>query len=367
MYSIIEKRLWQDEQRILPVARVQFQQKVGWSQTAKQIFETLRFPMSIVPGTEEPGVCPPVIDPSISEGKQNRARLLRAWVEMSAWLTIYQKNSTALWCSNVIKLATVPRSLTLVGVNALDFAWKELGMTPAAYSQKTLVFAYFAQCRCDPVNTPRYFTALCQIAQALGDIGAAAPELQQIIIKESCHRYAPEKITDAIEVLGLSRERGPDTDVDDQSILEAWWSARCRLDDALRILADRRGSMLLWKAWVEQSMTPLEGVALCRIIRNGLGFPSSPVTAISAFSYGHAGIHTFDIVVQRIGKPHLRNCNISRQFGNRNGSTSTASRSLGACENGGVGDNTLRFSTATTYFTKRSNVPMTAEQITKWK
>lgn len=50
--------------------------------------------MSIVPGTEEPGVCPPVIDPSISEGKQNRARLLRAWVEMSAWLTIYQKNKT---------------------------------------------------------------------------------------------------------------------------------------------------------------------------------------------------------------------------------------------------------------------------------
>lgn len=93
LISIIEKRLWQDEQRILPVARVQFQQKVGWSQTAKQIFETLRFPMSIVPGTEEPGVCPPVIDPSISEGKQNRARLLRAWVEMSAWLTIYALSS----------------------------------------------------------------------------------------------------------------------------------------------------------------------------------------------------------------------------------------------------------------------------------
>ncbi|KAF9812142.1 hypothetical protein IEO21_06375 [Rhodonia placenta] len=223
MYSIIKKRLWQDEQRILPVARVRFQQKVGWSQTVKQIFETLRFPMSIVPGTEEPGVCPPIIDPSVSEG-------------------------TVLWCSNVIKLATVPRSLTLIGVNALDFAWKELGMTSAAYSQKTLVFAYFAQCRCDPVNTPRYFTALCLIARALD---AAAPELQQIIIKESCHRYAPEKITDAIEVLGLSRERGPDTDVDDQGILDAWWSARCRLDDALRILADRRGCMLLWKAWVE--------------------------------------------------------------------------------------------------------------------
>lgn len=152
-------------------------------------------------------------------------------------------------------VSQVPRSLTLVGVNALDFAWKELGMTPAAYSQKTLVFAYFAQCRCDPVNTPHYFTALCQIAQVLGDIGAAAPELQQIIIKESCHRYAPEKITNAIEVLGLSRERGPDTDVDDQGILDAWWSARCRLDDALRILADRRGSMLLWNAWVEKSMT----------------------------------------------------------------------------------------------------------------
>ncbi|EED83371.1 predicted protein [Postia placenta Mad-698-R] len=176
---------------------------------------------------------------------------------MSAWLTIYALSSisTALWCSNVTKLVTVPRSLTLVGVNALDFAWKELGMTPAAYSQKTLVFAYFAQCRCDPVNTPHYFTALCQIAQALGDIGAAALELQQIIIKETCHRYAPEKITDAIEVLGLSRERGPDTDVDDQGILEAWWSAWCRLDDALRILADRCGSMLLWNAWVEKSMT----------------------------------------------------------------------------------------------------------------
>lgn len=34
---------------------------------------------------------PPDTEPSSPEGKRNRARLLRAWVEIGSWLTIFYK------------------------------------------------------------------------------------------------------------------------------------------------------------------------------------------------------------------------------------------------------------------------------------
>ncbi|EED80350.1 predicted protein [Postia placenta Mad-698-R] len=251
--SIIEKRLWQDEQRILPVKRARFQQKVGWSETVKQIFDVLGFPMSIVPETNALGTYKP--------------QVLNAQA-----LDVYELLQTKIGAH----VSQIPRGLlpdALVGLDILDSAWKELGMTQTTYSWEMLAFAYLAQCRCDPANTPDYFTALFHIAQALNNVGEAAPELQQLIIEERTrYRYSREDLAEAIAVLGFGKDRELrvelDADVDDQFILEAWRSARRRawresnandlrhrLNEALRMLADDRGSALLRKAWDEEKGT----------------------------------------------------------------------------------------------------------------
>ncbi|KAI1782739.1 Pkinase-domain-containing protein [Ganoderma leucocontextum] len=40
---------------------------------------------------------PPPIDPATAEGRASRAKLLRAWIELSAWLAIYEKANSE-WC-----------------------------------------------------------------------------------------------------------------------------------------------------------------------------------------------------------------------------------------------------------------------------
>lgn len=50
---------------------------------------------------------------------------------------MFRKVGTVVLCLNVIKFATVPRGLlpdALVGLDILDSAWKELGMTQTTYS-----------------------------------------------------------------------------------------------------------------------------------------------------------------------------------------------------------------------------------------
>ena len=64
------------------------------------MFAALGFPLDNLPqsdkklkvkGAEELALQPPPIDPSTAEGRASRTKLLRAWVELSAWLAIYEK------------------------------------------------------------------------------------------------------------------------------------------------------------------------------------------------------------------------------------------------------------------------------------
>ena len=48
---------------------------------------------------DELALHPPPIDPDTSEGAASRKRLLRAWVELSAWLVIFEKNSKTVLLS----------------------------------------------------------------------------------------------------------------------------------------------------------------------------------------------------------------------------------------------------------------------------
>ena len=61
---------------------------------SERVFAALGFPLDKLKqgdGKEEDALQPPPIDPATAEGKASRTKLLRAWVELSAWLAIYEK------------------------------------------------------------------------------------------------------------------------------------------------------------------------------------------------------------------------------------------------------------------------------------
>ncbi|KAL6303937.1 cysteine proteinase [Sparassis latifolia] len=296
--TIIENRLWKGEVRILPVTRPRFQSKIGWNATIKDVFAAVEFlahTMHDSP-TEEIALSPPEIEPSTPEGKHTRAKLLRAWIEVGAWLAVYNKSSkdglgeykplplhvnvdssareeyqTAIGAH----VSQIPRGLlhdSLLGVDALDPSWRALGMTPSSYSWELLAFAYLAQCRCDPAHTMFYYTHLSHIVLTMHDSGGGVTtELQSLLLEErERNRYTLQDFIDAGATLGFGKENELgmelDADVDDTFVLEAWRDKRKRawkegdraveirrnLNDALHIIADDRASAVLQKAWEEE-------------------------------------------------------------------------------------------------------------------
>ncbi|KAH9911282.1 cysteine proteinase [Epithele typhae] len=293
--SIVSNRIWRDEQRVLPIMGARFKTKLGWDPAIEQIFKELGFRAEKTPKEGKPGellLQPPGIDPATPEGVANRTKLLRAWTELSAWLVIYQKNKEGLadYSSIVLTVkADGARDMyqegigahvsqisrgnlpdQLVGYAPLDAAWRLLGMTPSTYTWELLAFAYLAQCRCDPENTMTYFAQLMTIVNAMVNLGIAVPtELQALVMEErERSRFTPEDYALAACRLGFGAELGVDldADVDDEFIAAAWRSARRRawqstgdattkraeLNDALRIVAETRGSLALIKVWTEE-------------------------------------------------------------------------------------------------------------------
>lgn len=132
------------------------------------------------------------------------------------------------------------------------------------------MFAYFAQCRCDPIHTPDYFTALTQIVETMSNFSAAPTELQTLVHEErSRWRFTQLDYNNAVRLLGFGPE-GPlrvdfDDTVEEEFIVSAWrdvvkrsWkdtdgSAKRRdLNDAFRIIAEMRGSVELKKIWEKE-------------------------------------------------------------------------------------------------------------------
>ncbi|PIL31016.1 hypothetical protein GSI_05709 [Ganoderma sinense ZZ0214-1] len=297
--TIIDNRLWRDEQRSLPVGRSRFRAKLGWNDHVERVFAALGFPLDKLNQPDgkpdELALQPPPVDPSTAEGKASRTKLLRAWVEVSAWLAIYEKaNKDGLKDYNTMVIhvkADSERDLYQTGIGAhvsqisrgslpehviaeaqSDPSWKALGMTPSTYSWELLVFAYLAQCRCDPANTMVYFTHLVTIVDSLINWRAGEPDqLQAFIVQEKeRYRFTLKEHDDYARRLGFGRNNDLgvelDSDVDDEFIAQAWRSARQRawmspgdasrrragLNDALKVVAEQRGSTALIKVWMEE-------------------------------------------------------------------------------------------------------------------
>ena len=134
------------------------------------------------------------------------------------------------------------------------------------------MFAYLAQCRCDPANTMVYFTHLVKIVDSLINWRAGEPDQQQafIVQEKERYRFTLKEHDEYARQLGFGRNNDLgvelDSDVDDEFIARAWRSARQRawmnpgdasqrraaLNDALKVVAEQRGSAALMKVWMEE-------------------------------------------------------------------------------------------------------------------
>ncbi|TDL19407.1 cysteine proteinase [Rickenella mellea] len=343
---VIEDKLWRGNNRLLSVQGRVFSAKVGWTIASRKIFESLGFmvefpshPSSPTGSTHPPSSPPPIqtasssastttttakppmlhppsTDPTTQEGRDNMQRLLRAWVEISAWLVDYHRRFT-----NILKeRETVPHKLwvkaesaresyqTAIGAHhqqlprgglpeilhgreELTEYWTQLGMTATSYDSYLLQYAYLAQCRCDPGGIPKHLTALTKLGEALrytNDPGVAGIETL-IVSERSRGRFTTSDEASAIFTLGFGAENSLkvefDDDVDEAFIVHAWrdavkrtWSEgeagavrRRELNEAFRIVGESRGTRELRDLWDEDrasGMTPEKAYATLEVPHN---------------------------------------------------------------------------------------------------
>lgn len=166
--------------------------------------------------------------------------------------------------------------------------WQGLGLTSMSYSPgislapppppfhdvidagpELLAFSYYAQCRCDPRSTHKYFSFFTTIIETIQNWIVCPPLLQDILVLErSRDRFTVAELDRAAETLGFGMN-GPlgveydEADVEESFIENAWKECVKRswreigngaellrtANDALRILAEARGSEALRKVW----------------------------------------------------------------------------------------------------------------------
>ncbi|KAG7099973.1 hypothetical protein E1B28_001766 [Marasmius oreades] len=281
----IENTLWKSEHRALRVSRTGFQRKIGWTTNVRNVFESCGFIFDTQDG--EPVLRSPTIDVSSMTGKHNRAKLLRAWVEIGAWATHFKKwnenkirehSPHLLWVTlenareihqlaigahhNQIPRGNLNESL-LDPMMSLEHCFQMLGLSVMSYSSDLLAFAYFAQCRCDPTHTMEYFTAFTNIVRIMEQMASCPSQLQDVLLMEQSRgRFTSEDLQNATEILGF----GPngslrveyENDIEEEFIENAWkecvkrsWTdprggeLQRNANEALRLIAESRGSVNL--------------------------------------------------------------------------------------------------------------------------
>ncbi|KAH0591372.1 putative ubiquitin carboxyl-terminal hydrolase 2 [Termitomyces sp. J132] len=289
---ILENKLWKGENRLLRTDRPQFQVKLGWSPNTKRTLETLGFTEEVY--ENQPALRPPPTDIGSSIGRMNRRRLLRAWVEVSAWLADFRRLNASHFkdlperktLSVQIESARemyqtaigahpdqIPRGelsaevLQASQLQACD--WRNLGLTPMSFSAELLAFAYYAQVRCDPARTVEHFTSFSNIVTLMQNFPDCSQTLPEILATErSRDRFTTEDLQQAALTLGFGENRVlgveyNETDVPEQFLENAWracvkrsWreygggaELLMKANEAFRMLAEARGSETLRRVW----------------------------------------------------------------------------------------------------------------------
>lgn len=284
--KLVENFIWKGETRAVPLLPGKtFVKHIGLSSHAMQIFEILGFQLSNpdpLPVGQSPNA---TLAPPIVKTNRQRRQLLRAWLELAAWLYDFKKrfppsrplsNGTWVLLENMREKyqmeigahhSQIERNpLPGYGIELeypLD-AVELLGFTPRAYSPELLEFAYRAQCRCDFPRTGEYFNALSQLIYSLR-IASNPPsiELEALYTGEQDRgRWTPNDLMEAANTLGFGRNNALKIDLkesEDDFVLQAWehlmtqaWKEpdggannRKALTRALHIIAESRSSTLL--------------------------------------------------------------------------------------------------------------------------
>ncbi|GJJ13561.1 hypothetical protein Clacol_007816 [Clathrus columnatus] len=247
--KLMENFLWKGETRAVPLAPGKiFVRHVGLSAPAMSIYGALGFQLS------NPDISLPLgqsanatLSPPTVRNKKHRSRLLRAWLELAAWLTDYKKRFPSSKPSNKswVSLENMREKYQMdIGAHYsqidrahlpgydLEFEYPLdvvdfLGFTPRAYSPELLEFAYRAQCRCDPSRTNEYFNALTQLMTLLR-IAVTPPsiELETLYTTELDRgRWVPSELVQAADALGFGRTNDLKVDLDeseDEFVWRAW-------------------------------------------------------------------------------------------------------------------------------------------------
>ncbi|KAF8079191.1 hypothetical protein FPV67DRAFT_101469 [Lyophyllum atratum] len=301
LITVIENKLWKGEVRLLRTTRPNFQLKVGWNANTKRMFEALGFTEEVY--ETEPALRAPPTGILTSVEKMNRRKLLRAWVEVSAWVVDFKRINASHFKDWVTKLKPhvqiqsaremyqtaigahpdqIPRgelSAPLLQADHLQNDWRQLGLTPVSYSADLLAFAYYAQVRCDPAGTIGYFTHFSNIVQVMQNFPGCPQSLPEILATErSRDRFTFEDLQRAAQTLGFGSEGAlrveyDETDVEESFLESAWRECIKRswkdtehgaellrsANEAFRMLAEARGSETLrrvWEAGKDRVMTP---------------------------------------------------------------------------------------------------------------
>ncbi|KAG6906912.1 hypothetical protein DXG01_011439 [Tephrocybe rancida] len=300
---IIENRLWKGEIRFLRPDRPQFQSKLGWTSNVKQTLEVLGFTVEISKN-QPAGLRPPPTDLSSTVGRMNRRRLLRAWVEVSAWVAdfehlnasqfkdISEKKASCVQIENAremyqIALGAHPSQITrgklsgtlLQTVQLHGQDWQNLGLTPMSYSSELLAFAYYAQVRCDPAKTVEYFTSFSNIVGVMQSFRGCPQSLLEILATErSRGRFTLQDLNRAATILGLGENNLLSVEYNEADVPEeflenawkacvkrSWWEPVAGAEmlrsanEAFRMLAEARGSgslLRVWESGMSRAMTP---------------------------------------------------------------------------------------------------------------
>lgn len=219
--SIVQNLLWRGCDKHIRNNSTNFHDRIGHTPTVQQIFEALNF-------VWEPELLRPP-DLRGDEGAANRTMLLRAWVEIRAWISEYRvRYGTRIRRTDlppfVVTQDATPLYETAIGAtrfqierhrppgNAIyeaDDYWIALGMTQDTYTPDLVEFAYTAQLKCDPQRTPLHFTNLEHLYRAAYDEAdpTQTDQLRDLIYAERQRgRWNAEDLQDALRTLGLHRD-----------------------------------------------------------------------------------------------------------------------------------------------------------------
>lgn len=221
---LVEALMWKGQNRPLKYDGPAFQRSFGEDAQALQIWGQLGY---IIDRTERVLVPPDLTDADI------RARLLRGWIELSAYTADYHRSHSSSVASRtkdgvmVHRLSTkvnsateeladtigahwnqIPRGRIEAPQSEFDPIFNDLGITQSSYTPKLLHYAYVQQARCDITHLPVHFGNLSNLVENI------LPRLNQnlgmdslrelVIMERSKDIWTPEDFRRALDLLNLN-------------------------------------------------------------------------------------------------------------------------------------------------------------------